>query len=47
MRLGPTRPIVLVAGESPYLLDRISYLADPAYAGRFDQNPLHLPRAAA
>lgn len=25
MRLGTTRPIVLVAGEPPYLLDRISY----------------------
>ena len=47
MRLGPTRPIVLVAGEPPYLLDQISYLTDPGYAGRFDQNPLHLPRAAA
>ena len=46
MRLGPTRPIVLVSGEPPYLLDRVSYLADPAYAGRFDANPLHLPHAA-
>ena len=41
MRLGPTRPIVLVAGEPPYLLDRIGYLTDPAYAGRFDPNPMH------
>lgn len=46
MRLGPTRPIVLVSGEPPYLLDRISYLTDPAYAGRFDPNPMHLPHAA-
>jgi type IV secretory pathway TraG/TraD family ATPase VirD4 len=46
MRLGPTRPIVLVSGEPPYLLDRVSYLTDPAYAGRFDANPLHLPHAA-
>ena len=46
MRLGPARPIVLVAGEPPYLLDRISYLTDPAYAGRFDPNPMHLPHAA-
>lgn len=44
MRLGPTRPIVLISGEPPYLLDRINYLTDPAYAGRFDANPLHLPR---
>jgi type IV secretory pathway TraG/TraD family ATPase VirD4 len=46
MRLGPTRPIVLVSGEPPYLLHRVSYLTDPAYAGRFDANPLHLPQAA-
>lgn len=46
MRLGPTRPIVLVSGEPPYLLDRISYLTDPVYAGRFDPNPMHLPHAA-
>lgn len=46
MRLGPTRPIVLVSGEPPYLMHRVSYLTDPAYAGRFDVNPLHLPHAA-
>jgi type IV secretory pathway TraG/TraD family ATPase VirD4 len=46
MRLGPTRPIVLVAGEPPYLLDRIGYLTDPAYAGRFDPNPMHRREAA-
>ena len=46
MRLGPARPIVLVAGEPAYLLDRVSYLTDRAYAGRFDPNPLHLPHAA-
>lgn len=46
MRLGPTRPIVLVSGEPPYLLQRISYLTDPAYAGHFDSNPMHLPHAA-
>jgi type IV secretory pathway TraG/TraD family ATPase VirD4 len=41
MRLGPTRPIVLLSGEPPYLLERLSYLTDPAYAGRFDPNPMH------
>jgi type IV secretory pathway TraG/TraD family ATPase VirD4 len=46
MRLGPTRPIILIAGEPPYLLDRVNYLTDPAYAGRFDPNPMHAPRAA-
>jgi type IV secretion system protein VirD4 len=46
MRLGPTRPIILIAGESPYLLDRVSYLTDPAYAGQFDPNPMHTPQAA-
>jgi type IV secretory pathway TraG/TraD family ATPase VirD4 len=46
MRLGPTKPIILIAGEPPYLLDRVSYLTNPAYAGRFDPNPMHLPHAA-
>lgn len=46
MRLGPTRPVVMIAGEPPYLLDRIDYLADPAYAGRFDPNPMHVEVAA-
>jgi len=43
MRLGTTRPILLVSGEPPYLLDRLNYLTDPACAGRFDEDPLHLP----
>jgi len=46
MRLGPKRPIVMIAGEPPWLLNRINYLADPAYAGRFDPNPMHLGTAA-
>jgi type IV secretion system protein VirD4 len=45
MRLGPSRPFVLVSGERPYLLDRVSYLTDPAYAGKFDPNPLYLTPA--
>ena len=36
MRLGPKRPIVMIAGEPPYLLDGIDYLTDPACAGCFD-----------
>jgi type IV secretion system protein VirD4 len=46
MRLGPARPIVMIAGEPPWLLDRLNYLTDPAYAGRFDPNPMHFPVAA-
>jgi type IV secretory pathway TraG/TraD family ATPase VirD4 len=46
MRLGPARPIVMIAGEPPWLLDRINYLTDPAYAGRFDPNPMYFPAAA-
>jgi type IV secretion system protein VirD4 len=46
MRLGPGKPIVLIAGEPPYRLDRLSYLTDPVYAGRFDANPMHTPQAA-
>ncbi len=41
MHLGPEHPIVLVRGERPYLLDRLNYLADAEYAGRFDANPYH------
>ena len=41
MRLGASQPIVMVAGEPPYLLDRINYLADVAYARRFEPNPMH------
>jgi hypothetical protein len=46
MRLGPDRPIVMIAAEPPWLLDRLNYLADPIYAGRFDPNPMHLSAAA-
>jgi type IV secretory pathway TraG/TraD family ATPase VirD4 len=46
MRLGPARPIVMIAGEPPYLLDRLDYRTDPAFAGRFDPNPMHFPAAA-
>ena len=35
------RAIVLVAGEPPWLLDRINYLTDPEYRGAFDANPYH------
>lgn len=41
MRLGPERPIVLVRGERPYLLDRLNYLTDAEYRGLFDANPYH------
>jgi hypothetical protein len=30
----------------PWLLDRLNYLTDPAYAGRFDPNPMHMPIVA-
>ena len=46
MRLGPARPIVMIAGEPPYLLDRLDYRADPAFASRSDPNPMHFPTAA-
>lgn len=41
MRQGPDKPIVLVKGEYPYLLDRLNYLSDPEYQGLFDANPYH------
>lgn len=40
MRLGP-RPIVLINGEPPYLLDRLDYRTDPEYRGQADGNPYH------
>lgn len=43
MRLGPTHPIVLFSGEPPYFLQRVSYVTDLAYTGRFDANPMHVP----
>ncbi len=46
VRLGPARPIVMVAGEPPYLLDRLDYRSDPACAGRDDPNPMHFPATA-
>jgi type IV secretory pathway TraG/TraD family ATPase VirD4 len=42
-----TRAIVLVAGEPPYLLDRLDYRTDPEYRGLADPNPYHAgPRPA-
>ena len=46
MRLRPTRPIVMISGEAPYLLDRISYLTDAPYTGRFDPNPMQAVETA-
>jgi type IV secretory pathway TraG/TraD family ATPase VirD4 len=46
MRLGPTRPIVMISGEAPYLLDRLNYLNDVPYTGRFQLNPMHVMEAA-
>ena len=42
-RLGPTRPIVMISGEPPYLLDRLDYRTDPVFAGRAEPNPMHSP----
>lgn len=41
MRLGPTRPIVILKGEYPYQLTRINYLTDPEYTGMADPNPYY------
>ena len=42
LRLGPEKPIVMPSGEAPYLLERINYLTDSRYVGRFDENPMHV-----
>lgn len=39
MRLPREQEIVLITGEAPYLLNRLNYLSDPEYTGRFDPNP--------
>lgn len=39
MRLPREQEIVLVSGEAPYLLNRLNYLRDAEYAGKFDPNP--------
>jgi hypothetical protein len=36
----------MIAGEPPFLLDRLDYRSDPACAGRADPNPMHFPAAA-
>jgi hypothetical protein len=36
----------MIAGEPPYLLDRLDYRSDPTLAGRADPNPMHFPAAA-
>ena len=36
----------MISGEPPFLLDRLDYLTDPAFAGRADPNPMHFPAAA-
>ena len=41
MRLGPESPLVLIAGEPPYMLRRLNYLDDGEYNGLFDPNPYH------
>ncbi len=33
----------MIAGEPPYLLDRVNSLTDPAYVGRFDPTPCTRP----
>jgi hypothetical protein len=46
MKLGSERPIVLLSGQSPYLLNQLNYLVHSAHAGCFDPNPMHLEMTA-
>lgn len=41
MRLPAERPIVMLTGETPYVLQCLNYLTDPEYAGLFDPNPYY------
>lgn len=40
MRLG-SKPIIIVRGEPPYMLERLDYRNDPEYANQHDPNPYH------
>lgn len=42
IRLGPSRPIAIIGGEPPYLLNRLNYLEDADFSGMADPNPYHL-----
>ena len=42
MRLGSDQPLVLIQGEPPYRLNRLSYLTDPQYVGHYDASPYHV-----
>lgn len=39
MRLPREHELVLISGEAPYLLNRLNYLQDAEYVGKFDSNP--------
>lgn len=39
MRLPREQEIVLITGEAPWPLNRMNYLRDPEFAGKFDRNP--------
>lgn len=39
--MGAHRPIVLIGGENPYVLNRLNYLKDKEYQGLADENPMH------
>lgn len=41
MRLGTHQPIILIAGEKPYMLERLNYLNDKSYEGKALPNPMH------
>lgn len=42
MRLGPKKPLVLISGEAPCMLDRIAYFNDADYRDKASPNPYHV-----
>lgn len=44
-RLESSRQLVFLRGRDPLLVDRVSYLKDPEFAGLFDSNPTYRPVA--
>jgi len=42
MRLGPKKPLVLISGEAPCVLDRIAYFNDADYRDKASPNPYYV-----
>ena len=46
MRLNKDHEIILVQSQRPIFADKLNYLTDPFFQGRFDHNPMHQTAAS-